>query len=78
MTIRPGRMMSNSLARQLYAGRDPGKACLHCRFFDESRGTELAICRRHKIRTNIAAVCGEYEKDMRRDTEDCRRPCSVT
>ena len=60
---RPGRMMSNALAKQLYEGRDLGKACRSCRFYDESRGTDLAVCRRHKIRTNIAAVCGEYEKN---------------
>ena len=58
---RPGQMMSNALAKETYAGRDPGKACLSCRFFDESRGTDLAVCRRHKIRTNIAASCKEYD-----------------
>ena len=61
MTIRPGRMMSNAAAKALYAGRDLGKACSSCRFYDESRGTDLAVCRRHKIRTNIAACCREYD-----------------
>ena len=59
---RPGRLMSNTLAKELYGGKDLGEACLNCRFFDESRGTELAVCRRHKIRTNIAASCREYSE----------------
>ena len=60
---RPGRMMSNTLAKELYTGRDLGKACASCRFYDESLGTDLPPCRRHKIRTNMAASCGEYVKD---------------
>jgi hypothetical protein len=62
MTIRPGRMMDNARAKELFAGQDLGEACASCRFFDESRGTDLAVCRRHKIRTNIAASCREYDK----------------
>ncbi len=58
---RPGRMMSNIRAREIYAGKDLGKACMNCRFYDESLGADLPICRRHKIRTNMAANCGEYE-----------------
>lgn len=59
--IRPGRMMDNARAKELFAGKDLGEACLNCRFFDESRGTDLAVCKRHKIRTNIAASCGDYD-----------------
>ena len=58
---RPGRMMGNALAKRLFAGQDLGEACANCRYYDESRGTDLAVCRRHKIRTNIAACCREYE-----------------
>ena len=60
--IRPGRMMNNALAKELFADKDLGEACRNCRFYDESLGTDLAVCRRHKIRTNIAACCGEYAK----------------
>lgn len=59
--FRPGRMMSNARAKELYGGQELGEACRNCRFYDESRGTDLAVCRRHKIRTNIAACCREYD-----------------
>ncbi len=58
---RPGRMMPNSRAKEIYGGMELGKACVHCRFYDESRETDLAICRKHKIRTNIAASCRDYD-----------------
>ena len=57
---RPEQKMGNALAKGA-AGRDLGKACLNCRFYDESRGTDLAVCKRHKIRTYIAASCKEYD-----------------
>ena len=62
---RPGMKMLNSKAREIYAGRELGKACINCRFYDESLGAELPVCRRHKIRTNLAASCGEYEEKAR-------------
>ena len=59
---RPGMKMNNTLAKELYAGRDLGRACASCRFYDEGLGLEFPICRRHKIRTNLAANCKEYDE----------------
>ncbi len=50
-----------SPAENLPAGGEGGKACRSCRFFDERRGGEAAVCRRHKIRTYTAGCCGEYD-----------------
>ncbi len=60
--MRPGRMMSSTGAVEILSGRNPGKACANCRFCDESPGADLPVRRRHRIRTNMAAVCGEYEE----------------
>ena len=61
---RPGRMMDNARAKEIYAGMELGKACAHCRFYDESLRTDLAVCRKHKIRTNIAASCRDYDRKV--------------
>ena len=59
---RPEYMRSSAGAKGIFGGKDPGEACVNCRFFDESRGTVPAVCRRHKIWTHTAACCGEYEE----------------
>jgi len=55
-------MMTNTRCKQLFAGEDLGEACANCRFYDESRGTDQAMCRKWKIKTVVAASCRQYEK----------------
>ena len=54
--------MSILRCKEVLAGKDHGEACANCRFYDESRGTEQAVCRKWKIKTAVAASCGQYEK----------------
>ena len=61
MTVRQGCMTGSSAVKTIYAGRDPGRTCSGCRFYDESPGADLAFCRRHKIRTGFAASCRDFD-----------------
>ena len=60
--IKVPRMMSNARCKEVFAGEDLGEACANCRFYDESRGTTLAVCKVFKIKTVVAAYCNHYEK----------------
>ena len=57
-------MMTNTGCKQLFAGEDLGEACANCRFYDESRGRDQAMCRKWKIKTVVAASCRQYEKKV--------------
>ena len=54
--------MTNTRCKEVFAGEDLGEACANCRFYDESRGTDQAMCRKWKIITVVAASCKQYEK----------------
>ncbi len=42
-------------------GKQP-EACASCRFCENSRGEDCAVCRKHKIRTYAAGSCGDYDR----------------
>lgn len=56
------RMMSNSRCKEVFAGEDLGQSCSNCKYYDESHGVDLAVCKKHKILTVVAALCGQWEE----------------
>ena len=57
--------MTNTRCKELFAGEDLGEACANCRFYDESRGTDQAMCRKWKIKD-------VFEFQQRYPTKDAR------
>ena len=57
------RLANNT--KQKETAETQNKCCGSCRFFDDSRGSDLALCRKWKIRTADACDCMEWNGEGR-------------
>lgn len=51
----------NAGRRETIAGEKSLKCCGNCRYCEKGTGGSSLRCRRHKIETYFAALCGECE-----------------
>ncbi len=55
-------IMSNSRCREGYTDADAGDSCESCRYYEDKPEEDIGFCRKLGIKTNILALCSNYEK----------------